>query len=76
MRSTLLALSLCLSFANAAGAQLPRLAINDNRVSAGSLKNGILDLDLQITKGMWHPDGDGDAGVDAIAKISQHATRD
>ncbi len=67
MRSTVIALSLCLSLAHAAAAQMPRLAINDNRVSAGTLKNGLLELNLEITKGMWHPDGDGDAGVDVIA---------
>ena len=45
---------------SAAGA---RIASNDNRVAAGTLKNGILDLTLEIRNGMWYPEADNGASV-------------
>ncbi|HET9441086.1 MAG TPA: multicopper oxidase domain-containing protein [Longimicrobiales bacterium] len=67
MRPLVLTLSLCCTLASSALAQLPRLAINDNRTPSGVLKNGVLELQLEITKGMWHPDGESAIGIEAIA---------
>ena len=39
-----------------------RIAANDNRVSAGVLKDGVLTLRLELRKGNWYPEReDGDA---------------
>ncbi len=67
MRLTLLVLLGCIASAQSAAAQLPRLAINDNRAPAGVLKDGVLTLNLEITKGMWHPDREADPGIDVLA---------
>jgi manganese oxidase len=45
--------------ANAAGdAALTRIVTNDNRVSAGTLNDRTLTLDLEITKGDWYPEAE------------------
>ncbi len=67
MRRLVLTAVMCFSVLQTAAAQFPRLAANDNRAPAGVLKAGVLELKLEITKGMWHPDGENDAGVDVIA---------
>jgi manganese oxidase len=46
---------------------LPRINANDNRVPAGVLKDGVLTLQLEVTRGMWHPDRDTDPGTDMLA---------
>ena len=58
-----------------ADAQVARLAINDNRQPAGRVQNGVLTLDLEITRGMWHPDADAAPGilVDAIRVVGRPA---
>ena len=40
-----------------------RIASNDNRVPAGSLRNGVLELNLEIRKGQWFPEADDGASV-------------
>ena len=35
-----------------------RVIPNDNRVAAGTLRNGVLTLHLEARKGTWFPDGD------------------
>ena len=40
-----------------------RIAINDNRVAAGSLRDGVLTIRLEVRAGEWHPDGDNDPGI-------------
>ena len=40
-----------------------RIAINDNRVAAGTLAGGTLTIRLEARVGEWHPDGDADSGV-------------
>jgi FtsP/CotA-like multicopper oxidase with cupredoxin domain len=40
-----------------------RVAINDNRTPAGTLRNGVLTVRLEIREGQWHPDGDRDPGL-------------
>jgi FtsP/CotA-like multicopper oxidase with cupredoxin domain len=42
---------------------LEQIAVNDNRVSAGALQNGVLTIRLDARVGEWHPDGDADAGI-------------
>jgi FtsP/CotA-like multicopper oxidase with cupredoxin domain len=39
-------------------ASLPRIAANDNRQPAGSLKNGVLSLRLEIREGELYPEAD------------------
>lgn len=50
-----------------ANAQLPhqpeRIAANDNRHPAGSLRNGVLDATLEIRRGRWFPESDSGASV-------------
>jgi len=35
---------------------LPQVAANDNRTPAGQLKNGILELRLELRAGVWYPE--------------------
>ncbi|HYN82843.1 MAG TPA: multicopper oxidase domain-containing protein [Gemmatimonadaceae bacterium] len=59
----MLILSLCPIPAAAQLASHERVAANDNRVAAGTLKNGVLDLTLDIRNGMWYPEADNGATV-------------
>ena len=47
----------------AAKAVAERIAINDNRRSAGTLENGVLTIRLEARDGDWHPDRDADPGI-------------
>ncbi len=47
----------------AAATRLDDIAANDNTVSAGILRNGVLHLTLVARRGMWYPDGRGTAGL-------------
>jgi hypothetical protein len=38
--------------------QLPLILINQNHTSAGVLRNGVLSLGLEISKGEWYPEAD------------------
>ncbi len=40
-----------------------RIVINDNRVAAGTLTNGVLTIALEAREGEWHPDGDASPGL-------------
>ena len=40
-----------------------RVEINDNRVPAGTLRAGVLTVDLEARDGEWHPDADSAPGV-------------
>jgi FtsP/CotA-like multicopper oxidase with cupredoxin domain len=40
-----------------------RVAINDNRTAAGTLRNGVLTIRLEAREGDWRPDGDNDPGL-------------
>lgn len=44
-----------------------RVAINDNRTSAGVMQNGILTVRLDARAGDWHPDRDTDPGLNVHA---------
>ncbi len=35
------------------------IAVHDNRLAAGTLRNGVLTLRLELKEGRWFPDGDG-----------------
>src|SRR5688572_8799234 len=42
-----------------AAAQTPEpLAANDNRVAAGTLRNGVLTMALELRRGVWHPESE------------------
>jgi FtsP/CotA-like multicopper oxidase with cupredoxin domain len=42
------------AFASAAQSALPEIVINDNREPAGTLTDGVLELELEIVEGRWH----------------------
>lgn len=46
---------------------LETIAINDNRVPAGTLEGATLTVRLETREGEWHPDGDKDPGVKVLA---------
>ena len=53
-----------------AGAQTiqpERIAINDNRMPAGTLERGLLTVHLEAREGEWHPDGDTQPGINVLA---------
>ncbi len=41
----------------------PRALANDNRVSAGSLENGVLTVRLVAQPAAWHPEGENGCGI-------------
>jgi manganese oxidase len=46
-----------------APAAVEHVAINDNRIAAGTLANGTLTMRLEARSGEWHPDGESEPGV-------------
>jgi len=44
-----------------------RIAINDNRITAGTLAGGTLTLRLEAREGKWHPDAETDPGISVFA---------
>ena len=44
-----------------------RIASNDNRTSAGTLKDGVLTIRLDARAGEWRPDGDSAPGITVLA---------
>src|SRR6186713_1405141 len=40
-----------------------RVTVNDNRVAAGTLRNGVLTVRLDARTGEWRPDGETDPGI-------------
>ncbi|HEX6058372.1 MAG TPA: multicopper oxidase domain-containing protein, partial [Gemmatimonadaceae bacterium] len=55
--------------------QLERIRIDDNRRSAGTLRNGVLTLRLDARVGMWYPEGDDAPGaaMQAFAEVGREA---
>jgi FtsP/CotA-like multicopper oxidase with cupredoxin domain len=49
---------------------------NDNRTPAGTLRNGVLTLRLEVREGEWHPDKDSDPGLvlRAFAEVGKPPT--
>src|SRR5262245_19274059 len=41
----------------------PRVIANDNRVPAGALANGVLELKLEIVSGLWFPEAETGTGL-------------
>ena len=68
-RGTLLAASLLLTQVSrpADQATMPVATANDNRTPAGVLKNGILELKLELRASRWYPEDENGAHVDAYA---------
>ena len=52
------ALLLALAGAPAAAQSPEPLAANDNRVAAGTLRNGVLTMRLELRRGVWHPESE------------------
>jgi hypothetical protein len=48
---------------DAARAGPERIAINDNRVAAGTVRGAVLTVHVEARRGQWHPDPDADPGV-------------
>ena len=44
-----------------------KIHANDNRAPAGVLRGGVLNVRLEVRRGMWHPDGDENPGVEMLA---------
>lgn len=44
-----------------------RVVANDNRQPAGNLRNGVLELTIEIRKGRWYPQSDSGASVEIEA---------
>src|SRR5687768_2360497 len=68
MKKYVLSFALLMLASGVAGAQAPfPIAVaNDNRVPAGTLKNGVLTLHLSVVRAMFHPDRDSDPGIDVM----------
>src|SRR5687768_15703616 len=73
MRLALPAMAALYWLGSAHGALLPpnvshrgaveRVAVNDNRVAAGTLQNGVLTVRLDARTGEWRPDGETDPAI-------------
>ena len=68
MRLSILAASAVLLFPSmsrtpVASTTVERIATNDNRASAGTLRDGVLTVHLEVREGDWHPDRETDAGL-------------
>jgi FtsP/CotA-like multicopper oxidase with cupredoxin domain len=46
---------------------IERAAINDNTSPAGTLRNGVLSIDLDVREVEWHPDADTAPGIRVLA---------
>jgi FtsP/CotA-like multicopper oxidase with cupredoxin domain len=46
---------------------LPKVVANDNRTPAGQLRNGVLELRLELREGVWYPEDEGGAHRDIYA---------
>lgn len=55
------------SNSSAEAASVPTARPNDNRVAAGSMRDGKLRLDLDVVRAGWHPDRDVDTAVTVLA---------
>ena len=55
---------------------LERASPNDNRVSAGVLREGVLTVALEVRQAMWHPDGDTLPGmtIEAFGESGKEAS--
>lgn len=51
----------------ASGESLPPVLANQNHVPAGTLRNGILTIHLEIAKGEWHPEAEDGIALSVYA---------
>jgi FtsP/CotA-like multicopper oxidase with cupredoxin domain len=51
-----------------------KIQSNDNRTAAGVLRGGVLSVRLEVRRGMWHPDGDENPGVEMLALAEEGRT--
>ena len=63
----LLVLFLAASASPAENSSLPLVVANDNRTPAGELKNGVLNLRLELRPGRWYPEDEGGGYRDVYA---------
>ena len=63
----LLVLFLAASASPAENSSLPLVMANDNRTPAGELKNGVLNLRLELRPGRWYPENEGGGYRDVYA---------
>ena len=47
----------------AQGPARTRVVTNDNRTPSGTVVNGVLELKLELTQGVWHPQNDNGVGL-------------
>lgn len=54
----------------------PPVSVNDNRVAAGTLDNGVLTLNLRAGRGVWHPEGPAGPGltIEALGETASALT--
>jgi FtsP/CotA-like multicopper oxidase with cupredoxin domain len=57
-RALLVALVAVLAASPLAAQSLSTIAANDNRAVAGDLSGGVLKLNLEVRKGVWHPESE------------------
>jgi manganese oxidase len=66
--SRALTLSLLLLVAISASSEsLPPILANQNHVPAGTVRDGVLTVHLEIAKGVWHPEGDDGVALSLYA---------
>jgi FtsP/CotA-like multicopper oxidase with cupredoxin domain len=63
----LLVLFLATSASPTENSSLPLVMANDNRTPAGELKNGVLNLRLELRQGRWYPEDEGGGYRDVYA---------
>ncbi len=44
---------------------------NDNRLAAGTLRNGVLTLALEVRSGSWRPEGEGGRALDGLGAFAE-----
>jgi manganese oxidase len=54
-------------FIRTATPPVENIQANDNRTPAGTLRDGVLTLRLDVRAGMWHPDGEANPGAETLA---------
>ena len=53
--------------------KLPKVVTHDNLKSAGTLKDGVLTVHLELKEGAWHPDADDAPGIPALTITEEGA---
>ncbi len=60
-------LFVCTATLQPAAGNLPAIAANDNRSSAGELRNGVLIIRLEVGEGQWHPESNAGLAIPIYA---------